>query len=115
MKDQTPIKKENKSLQKATVHSPRQERRDEFRVVLKEGGSSSECYGEACDTEEEAMEVVTSHKERSYNAVSVRVVMSSAVSLNQEVDIADAMAEAALAFTEMQRSVWCGQGLIVPR
>jgi hypothetical protein len=80
----------------------------EFWVVLQEGWSPCECYAEVYETEKEGRDAVESHKEATYHAVNVRVAMRSAVSLEQAVDMADAMAGAALAFADLQDSVRWG-------
>ena len=80
----------------------------EFWVVLQEGGSSGECYGEACETEQEAMKAVLSHQRASYNATYIRVDMGRGITLEQADDVAEAMGNAASGFVCMQQHLACG-------
>lgn len=95
-------KKCNASHRKATSPSRRQEGLEEFWVVLQEGGTSGECYGEAYETEIAAKRAVGCHERASYRATCVRVAVPSRVTIDQAGDIAGAMAEAALAFRNLQ-------------
>jgi hypothetical protein len=83
---------------------------EEFWVVLQEGGTSGECYGEAYEIEKEAKQAVASHKRASYEATYVRVALRRGVTIEQAGEIAEGMAEAALAFRDLQESY--GRGTV---
>jgi hypothetical protein len=115
MCDQSPQKKCNASHLKATCPSRRQEGLEEFWVVLQEGGTSGECYGEAYETEIAAKRAVACHERASYRAICVRVAVQRRVTIEQAGDIAGAMAEAALAFRALHEpSGYRGKGMSCP-
>ena len=104
---QSPNKKCDASHRKATDPSRRQEGPEEFWIVLQEGGSSGECYGEPYETEIAAKRAVACHERASYRATCVRVAIRRRVTIEQAGDLADAMAEAALAFRDLQKPSGC--------
>ena len=115
MKRHARNKKGNASHQKATVPLRGQDQLEEFWVVLQEGGASGECYGEAYETDKEAKQAVASHKRASYKAAHLRVALRRGITIEQAGEIAEGMAEGALAFGHLQESYGLGQGGILPR